>query len=140
MTKTVPPITTGAMPASRKIHLPGNLHDIRVPLREIAISGEAALQVYDASGPYTDPAVQIDVARGLADTRGRWLQDRGEVAPYSARQVTDADNGFAAGARLTPAFAHQRPPLRATRGQAVTQLAYARGGVITPEIEYVAIR
>ena len=138
--KIAPAITTGALPASRKIHIPGTLHEIRVPLREIAISNEAALAVYDSSGPYTDPAAQIDIARGLADVRGNWLQARGDVAPYAGRAVLPADNGFATGARLTPAFPHQRDPLRATGGRAVTQLAYARAGIITPEMEFVAIR
>ena len=133
-------ITTGALPASRKIHIAGSLHDIRVPLREIAISGEAPLTLYDASGPYTDPAVQIDIARGLADVRGDWLLRRGDVAPCAARPVQPADNGFATGARLTPAFPVQPEPLRATDGRAVTQLAYARAGLITPEMEFVAIR
>lgn len=138
--KIAPAITTGALPASRKIHIPGTLHDIRVPLREIAVSNEAALAVYDSSGPYTDPAEQIDIARGLADVRGTWALARGDVAPYAGRAVLPADNGFATGARLTPAFPHQRDPLRATGGRAVTQLAYARAGVITPEMEFVAIR
>jgi len=133
-------ITTGALPASRKIHLSGQLHNIRVPLREITISSEAPLSIYDSSGPYTDPAVQVDIAKGLADMRGDWLRQRGDVETYPGRTVTAADNGFAQGARLTPAFPLQRPPLRATGGRAVTQLAYARAGLITPEMEFVAIR
>ena len=64
-TKIVPAITTGALPASKKIHVAGVLHDIRVPMREIAISNEEPITVYDSSGPYTDDAVQIDIAKGL---------------------------------------------------------------------------
>jgi phosphomethylpyrimidine synthase len=137
---TKPTITTGALPGSRKIWLPGSLHDIRVPLRQIAVSGEPPLTVYDSSGPYTDPAATIAIASGLPDARGTWLQARGDVAAYDGRAVTEADNGFASGARLTPAFPVQRRPLRAVGGRAVTQLAYARAGVITPEMEFVAIR
>lgn len=133
-------ITTGALPASSKIHIAGTLHDIRVPLRQIAVTGEAPLNVYDSSGPYTDAAVAVEIAKGLADVRGLWLQRRGDVAAYPARAVQPADNGFVDGARLTPAFPHQREPLRATEGRAVTQLAYARAGIITPEMEFVAIR
>ncbi|MBC9246356.1 phosphomethylpyrimidine synthase ThiC [Paracoccus sp. 11-3] len=140
MNKPVPAITTGALPASRKIHLPGQMHDIRVPMREIAISNEDPLRVYDSSGPYTDPDCQTDIARGLADLRGDWLITRGDVEAYTGRKVIPADNGFAEGKRLTPAFPIQRPPLRAVNGRAVTQLAYARAGIITPEMEFVAIR
>ena len=134
-----PRITTGAMPASTKIHLQGELHDIRVPMRQIALTGEDALTVYDSSGPYTDPQTDTDIARGLPRTRAEWQLTRGDVEAYEARAVTSADNGFAEGSRLTPAFPIQHPPLRATKG-AVTQLSYARAGIITPEMEYVAIR
>jgi phosphomethylpyrimidine synthase len=140
MKTSVPPITTGALSGSRKIHVAGALHDICVPMREIAVTGEAALTVYDSSGPYTDSRLQIDIAKGLADVRGQWLQQRGDVAAYNGRAVTAADNGFAESARLTPAFPAQRDPLRATGDRAVTQLAYARAGIITPEMEFVAIR
>jgi phosphomethylpyrimidine synthase len=140
MKDTIPAITTGALPASRKVYVTGATHDIRVPLREIGISNEAPLTVYDSSGPYTDPAAQIDIAQGLPDVRGGWLQARGDVESYTGRAVTEADNGFATGARLTPAFPVQRAPLRATGDRAVTQLAYARAGIITPEMEFVALR
>ncbi|WP_287884842.1 MULTISPECIES: phosphomethylpyrimidine synthase ThiC [Paracoccus] len=140
MSQTIPQITTGPLPGSRKIHVPGSLHDIRVPMREIAVSNEPPLVVYDSSGPYTDAAVQADIARGLPDLRGDWQLRRGDVAPYPGRQVTAADNGFAEGARLTPAFPLRRDPLRAAAGRAVTQLAYARAGIVTPEMEFAAIR
>lgn len=133
-------ITTGALPGSSKVHVAGTLHDIRIPLRQITVTGEAPLNVYDSSGPYTDAAVSVEIAKGLPDVRGLWLHQRGDVEPYPARAVLPADNGFVEGARLTPAFPHQRDPLRATQGRAVTQLAYARAGIITPEMEFVAIR
>ncbi|MGR3441806.1 phosphomethylpyrimidine synthase ThiC, partial [Salipiger abyssi] len=140
MKDTVPTITTGALPASRKLYVTGDTHDIRVPMREIVVTDEAPLTVYDSSGPYTDPAADIDIASGLPETRGGWLQARGDVEEYEGREITDADNGFASGARLTPAFPVRRAPLRATGDRAVTQLAYARAGIVTPEMEFVAIR
>ncbi|MEF9605461.1 phosphomethylpyrimidine synthase ThiC, partial [Paracoccus sp. PXZ] len=72
MSQTIPQITTGPLPGSRKIHLPGSLHAIRVPMREIAVSNEPPLVVYDSSGPYTDAAMRTDIARGLPDLRGDW--------------------------------------------------------------------
>ncbi len=136
-----PRITTGALPASCKTHIPGQIHDIRVPMRQIHVGGgEAPVSVYDSSGPYTDPAAVTDIAAGLTPSRGAWLRERGDVEQYAGRAVTAADNGFAEGARLVPEFPVRRQPLRATGGRAVTQMAYARAGIVTPEMEYVAIR
>ncbi|OWV37163.1 phosphomethylpyrimidine synthase ThiC [Mameliella alba] len=140
MNAKTPQITTGPLPASTKIHVPGQVHDIRVPMRCIAMSNESPVTVYDSSGPYTDPAVSIDIAKGLAAVRSQWQIARGDLQEYEGRHVTSADNGFAEGARLTPAFPIARKPLRATDDKAVTQLAYARAGVVTPEMEFVAIR
>ncbi len=140
MTAPTPTITTGPLPASRKVFARGRLHDIRVPMREIAVSNEDPLTVYDSSGPYTDPGARIDIAGGLGDRRGDWLLRRGDVERYAARAVTAADNGFVERARLTPAFPVAHPPLRAVGDRAVTQLAYARAGIVTPEMEFVAIR
>ncbi len=132
------------LPASRKIYKPGQLHPaLRVPMREIALqpsAGEGAVTVYDASGPYTDPAATIDIARGLPRTRTPWILARGDVEAYAGRRVLPLDNGLAAGGRPAPEFPVQRAPLRARSDRAVTQLAYARAGVITPEMEYIAIR
>ncbi|SET34265.1 phosphomethylpyrimidine synthase ThiC [Paracoccus homiensis] len=140
MKDTAPAITTGPLPASRKIHVAGQQHDIRVPMREIAISNEDPLVVYDSSGPYTDPQIDIDIAKGLPPMRGGWQHQRGDIEAYDGREVTDADNGFAKGDRLTPAFPLRHRPMRAKGDRAVTQLAYARAGIITPEMEFVAIR
>ena len=140
MNAFIPAITTGPLPASSKVHVQGTLHDIQVPLRQIEVSDECPLNVYDSSGPYTDTAISIDIARGLADSRGDWLRSRGDVEEYDGRTITAADNGFAEGERLTPAFPNQRRPLRAVGDRAVTQMAYARAGIITPEMEFVAIR
>ncbi|GEM17008.1 phosphomethylpyrimidine synthase ThiC [Gluconobacter oxydans] len=140
MNASIPAITTGPLPASSKVHVQGTLHDIKVPMRQIEVSDECPLNVYDSSGPYTDTAISIDIAKGLADSRGDWLRRRDDVEEYDGRTITAADNGFAEGDRLTPAFPNQRRPLRAVGDRAVTQLAYARAGVITPEMEFVAIR
>ncbi|MEP0156095.1 phosphomethylpyrimidine synthase ThiC [Pseudophaeobacter sp.] len=142
--KITPKVTTGALPASRKIYVPGEIHaDIRVPMREISThptAGEAPLPVYDSSGPYTDPDQQTDIRQGLAQLRRSWILARGDVEEYQGRAITDADNGFVAGDRLTPEFPVKPAPLRAKDGKAVTQLTYARAGIITPEMEFIAIR
>jgi phosphomethylpyrimidine synthase len=144
MTTPTPQITRGCLPASRKIHVNGVLHpDIRVPMREISVhptAGEPPLPVYDSSGPYTDPAVETEITKGLAPLRRAWIEARGDVEEYHGRDVKPEDNGFAEGERLTPEFPAIRPPLRGMDGKAVTQLAYARAGIVTPEMEFIAIR
>ena len=139
-----PKITTGALPASRKIYVAGEMHEgIRVPMREIAThptAGEAPLPVYDSSGPYTDPDVVTDIRDGLAPLRAAWIKARGDVEAYTGRDVTAADNGFVEGDRLVPEFPVKPAPLRGVNDAAPTQLAYARAGIITPEMEFVAIR
>ncbi|TMV85730.1 phosphomethylpyrimidine synthase ThiC, partial [Thioclava sp. BHET1] len=142
--RTTPNVTTGPLPASSKIWKAGVLHpEIRVPMREIAVhpsAGEPGVTVYDSSGPYTDPASAIDIAKGLARPRAAWVTGRGDVESYTGRVVTAADNGYAEGTRLVPEFPVRHAPLRAKDGAAVTQLAYARAGIVTPEMEFVAIR
>ncbi|MGE6781891.1 phosphomethylpyrimidine synthase ThiC [Ensifer adhaerens] len=137
-------VTQGPLPASRKIHKPGVLHpDIRVPMREIALhptSGEPPVTVYDSSGAYTADDAEISIEAGLPRLRRNWIVARGDVETYEGRIVRPEDNGFATGDRLTPTFPFQHVPLKATGGRAVTQLAYARAGIITPEMEFVAIR
>jgi phosphomethylpyrimidine synthase len=137
-------VTEGPLPASHKIYATGKLHpDIRVPLREIALhptSGEPPVTVYDSSGPYTDPAIEKSVDRGLPRLREGWIHARGDVESYGGRRVMAADNGFVSADRLTPEFPIRNRPLRAIDGKAVTQLAYARAGIITPEMEFIAIR
>ena len=137
-------VVSEPLPASRKVYKSGALHEgLRVPMREIALhpsAGEAPLTVYDPSGPYTDPAVTIDINHGLPRTRAPWIAARGDVESYAGRQVTPLDNGLTAGAKAAPRFPVRREPLRARGRAAVTQLAYARAGIITPEMEYVALR
>jgi phosphomethylpyrimidine synthase len=139
--KTIP---TGERPGSRKVYQPGALHpDIRVPFREVAVhpsAGEPALTIYDPSGPYTDPAATIDIEKGLARPRDAWVLARGDVETVEPRAVKPEDNGGAAGKHLAPQFQTDRRPFRAKGGAAVTQLEYARRGIVTPEMEFVAIR
>ena len=144
---TKPPkisVTTGPLPASRKIYVNGERYDdIRVPMREIDLhetAKEPPLRVYDPSGPYSDPAVAIAIDSGLAPLREPWIQARGDVEEYAGRGLQPEDNGFVGADKAVPAFPGKRTPLRAKNGRAATQLAYARAGVVTAEMEFIAIR
>ncbi|WP_064696773.1 phosphomethylpyrimidine synthase ThiC [Rhizobium aegyptiacum] len=142
--KLTPVVTTGPLPASTKITKPGTLYpDLRVPMREISVhptSGELPVTVYDSSGPYTDPDYTVSIDAGLPRLRESWIRARGDVEPYEGRVVKPEDNGFVTGERLTPEFPIRNTPLKAKTGGAVTQLAYARAGIVTPEMEFIAIR
>ncbi len=136
-------------PRSQKIYVQGSRPDIRVPMREISLDvtptdfgGEinAPVTVYDTSGPYTDPNVTIDVRKGLADVRSAWIEDRGDTeklpgltSEFGQRRLNDAELS-------AMRFAHVRNPRRAKAGHNVSQMHYAKKGIITPEMEYVAIR
>ncbi|MEF2071941.1 phosphomethylpyrimidine synthase ThiC [Consotaella aegiceratis] len=141
---TAPQVTTGPLPASSKVFIPGSIHpDVRVPMRRIALhptADEPPLAVYDSSGPYTDLGAEITIESGLPALRRAWIEARGDVERYPGRTVAPADNGFVSEQARTPAFSIQRPPLRAKGGRAVTQMAYARAGIVTPEMEFAAIR
>ncbi len=144
MNAITPTATEGPLPASRKVYQSGTLHPyVRVPMREISVhptSGEQPVTVYDSSGPYTDPNIKIDIAKGLSRHRETWLEAVGDVEGYEGRHVKPEDNGFVTGDKLTPEFPVRNQPFRAKDGKAVTQLAYARAGIITPEMEFIAIR
>ena len=137
-------VTTGSLPASEKVYVKGTIHpDIRVPMRAISVhesANEAPLNVYDTSGPYTDPDATIDIVGGLHRLREPWIKGRGDVEEYAGRDVKPEDNGGATGDKLVQEFPAKKKPLRAKDGKAVTQIAYARAGIITPEMEYIAIR
>jgi phosphomethylpyrimidine synthase len=141
-----PQVTTGPFPSSRKVHVPGSRHpEIRVALREIDLepsANEPAVRVYDTSGAYSDPAQTTDIHQGLAELRRSWILARGDVEETPGREIKPEDNGLRRGEDSNvPVFDRgRRRVLRAKPGQSVTQLAYARAGVITPEMEYVAIR
>ena len=136
-------VTTGALPASRKVFAtPDSAPDIRVPLREIVLtegSGEPPLPVYDTSGPYTDPNVVIDVEKGLSRVRQAWVMERGGVEAYSGREIKPEDNGNA-GRHLARAFPVANQPLRGVGDAPITQYEFARAGIITKEMIYVATR
>ncbi len=149
-------ITRDPFPASKKIFRPGKLHpDIRVAMREISLSPtkvhgigaekgdsreNAPVVVYDTSGPFTDPAIAIDVRQGLPALRAEWIRKRGDVeemqgpsSGYGKERLADTDLDAIR-------FPSPRKPLRAKGNAAVTQFEYARQGIITPEMEYIAIR
>ncbi|HEX4196046.1 MAG TPA: phosphomethylpyrimidine synthase ThiC [Caulobacteraceae bacterium] len=137
-------IPTGERPGSRKVYAPGVLFPcLRVPFREVAVhpsAGEPPVTLYDPSGPYTDPNATIDIDKGLPRPREAWVKARGDVEETQPRAVRPEDNGGAKGKYLAPEFKSDRRPLRAKAAAMVTQLEYARAGVITAEMEYVAIR
>jgi len=137
-------IPTGERPGSRRVWAEGTLHPcVRVPFREIAVhpsSGEPPLTLYDTAGPYGDPTARIDIEQGLPRQRDAWVWGRGDVEEVAARAVKPEDNGHARGKHLARQFQTDRRPFRAKAGAAVTQFQYARAGIVTPEMEYVAIR
>jgi phosphomethylpyrimidine synthase len=139
-------IPTGERPGSRKVYAAGEMFpDLRVPFREVAVhpsANEPPVTIYDPSGPYTDPTANIDIRQGLARTREPFVVARGDVDVVAdPRQVRPEDNGGATGAHLAPQFSDgERKVYRGRNGARVTQLEYARAGVITAEMEYVAIR
>src|SRR6516165_4968447 len=139
-----PKVTTGALPASRKIYArPESAPDLRVPVREIALTeaaGEPSVPVYDPSGPFTDPDVTIDVERGLPRTRTQWVRERGGVEEYEGRPILSVDNGNVSGKHLARDFPSTHRPLRGAAGSALTQLEWAHAGVVTKEMIYVAER
>ncbi len=137
------------LPQSSKIYVTGSRPDLRVPMREISQSDTPAafgaepnlpITVYDTSGPYTDPNVRIDIRKGLPPLRIHWIDERGDT-----EQLSGPSSGFGRDRLADAATAHmrfelQRAPRRAKAGANVTQMHYARRGIITPEMEYVAIR
>ena len=153
------------LPASTRVYVEGALHpEIRVPMREIELaptknfSGElepnAPVRVYDCSGPWGDPDFEGDSSEGLPALRQSWIEKRCDVASYEGREVQPMDNGYLSGKHAEYASnsernrliefpglkGKKRKPLRASTGHPVTQLWYARQGIITPEMEFIAIR
>ncbi|PSC05385.1 phosphomethylpyrimidine synthase ThiC [Alsobacter soli] len=137
-------VTTGPLPASRKIYAaaPG-APQIRVPLREIAVSAGASeppVRVYDASGPYTDPEAVIDLSAGLPEVRSAWLSRRAGLVAAHPRAVKPEDNGSVSPDRLVPPCPARRQVLAGQPGAPVTQYEFARAGIVTEEMAYVAAR
>src|SRR5690242_2609616 len=138
-------VTTGPIRGSRKIYVEGR-GGIRVALRQVELeptSGEPPVRLYDTSGPYTDPDARIDIMAGLPELRRDWIRGRGDVEEVRQRDVRPEDNGQLGPDRsggVAPFPNVRRRVLRAKAGQNVSQMHYARKGIITPEMEYVAIR
>ncbi|ASD28553.1 phosphomethylpyrimidine synthase ThiC [Brevundimonas diminuta] len=137
---------TGPRAGGQKVYVAGELFpDIRVPFREVAVhpsANEPPVTMYDSSGPYTDPSVTIDIKKGLPKVKSSWQLDRGDIAPVAnPREVKPEDNGHASGKHLAPRFdTSNHQVFKGVEGRPVTQYEYARAGIITPEMEYVAIR
>jgi len=151
-------LSTTQFPSSRKVYITGRHPQIRVPMREIVQSPTPAslggeenppLRVYDTSGPHTDPNVMIDIRKGLPPLRRSWILERDDVEEYQQQdpfQSTERRSSSQVGQRTSATYARQHAgdfthqPLRARADQAVTQLSYAKRGMITPEMEFIAIR
>ncbi len=130
-------ISRGPLPGSRKLYVDG------VPFREVPLDGgEAPVRLYDTSGPYTDDSVAIDIEKGLAAKRRDWILARGDVEEYEGRARKPEDDGLKRGELLSvPQFNRAGlKPLRAKPGRNVTQLHYARQGIVTQEMRYIAAR
>lgn len=133
-------ITRQPLPASSKVYIAHpQFSDIRVPMREIALTNGEHVRLYDTSGAYTDPTADIDVNLGLPTLRDGWLDARGDTERYQGREVRPSDDGAQG---IAPLFNPelQRQPRRAKSGANVSQMHYARRGIITPEMEYIAMR
>ncbi|TAN53379.1 MAG: phosphomethylpyrimidine synthase ThiC, partial [Methylococcaceae bacterium] len=151
----IPPASVGKtlsitpFPASEKVYVTGSRADLRVPFRKVSLAdtqlsagveSNPPVYLYDTSGPYTDPTVRIDLKQGLPALRQGWIEDRGDTerltgpsSLYGRQRQNDA-------ALADMRFEHIRNPLRAKPGCNVSQMHYARRGIITPEMEYIAIR
>ncbi len=140
-------ITRDPFPNSKKIYVDGKIHDIKVAMREVGTddslsdtpgADKFSITLYDTSGPYTDPDVDIDVHRGLPPLREKWIREREDVSELPdfssefARKRLERVNGIT--------FGNIRKPLCATPSRNVTQMHYAKKGIVTPEMEYIAIR
>src|SRR5690349_526234 len=159
------PHSSEQLPASNKIYVEGTVHkDVRVPMREITVTPTKSytgrvevndpVRVYDCSGPWGDPNFTGTVEEGLPALRAEWIRARGDVEEYDGREVKPQDNGYLSGKHAEFASqaernrlvefpglkSNRRRTLRAKVGKVVTQLAYARAGIITPEMEFIALR
>ncbi|MEI6685982.1 MAG: phosphomethylpyrimidine synthase ThiC [Planctomycetota bacterium] len=163
--ETNEPHSSEQLPNSRRVYLQGQIHaDVQVPVREItvsetksytgAVTANEPVRVYDCSGPWGDPTFAGKSDEGLPALRSKWIQARGDVQEYDGREVKPMDNGYLSGKHAEFAskaeknrlvefpglLGQRRRPIRASKGQPVTQLWYAKQGIITPEMEFIAIR
>ncbi|MCB0335796.1 MAG: phosphomethylpyrimidine synthase ThiC, partial [Bdellovibrionales bacterium] len=143
-------ITREPFPRSKKVYVQGVLHDIQVAMREIELDDEVTasdgsvkkmvLPVYDTSGPYSDLDVEIDIYQGLAPLRASWIEARGDVEELKGASSVFAKQKEFEHKDATHIFRNKRKPWRAKKGANVTQMYYAKKGIITPEMEYISIR
>ena len=137
-------VTTGPFSAGAKVHSsPPGHDDVRVPFREISLSegaGEDSFRVYDTSGPYTDAGADIDVERGLPRLREPWARERGGVEGYEGREIRPEDDGNVAESKRAKEFAQAHQPMKRAGSGPLTQLEFARAGIITKEMAFVAHR
>lgn len=146
-------IQSGFYPSSKKIFVPGTIHDIKVAMREVAVGPTVTrsfgieelkpnpvVTLYDTSGPYTDPSVEIDITKGLPRIREQWIRDRNDVDELTDFTAAYSNERLADEKLDSLRFDHIRKPFRAKKGCNVSQMHYARKGIITPEMEYIAIR
>ena len=137
-------VENSPIPGSHKVYQSSErFPDIRVPFREVRVhasANEAPLTLYDSSGPYTDETFTPDIEKGLPRLRETWITARGDVEYIEAREVKPEDNGNVSAGALAPQFPNLPKVLRARDGQSVTQFEYARRGIVTPEMEFIAIR
>jgi len=155
----IDPLTDQSLPNSRRVYVAGRQPGVRVPFREIdqsptrnfknELEENPAVRVYETAGPYGDPSVRTDVREGLEPLRREWIVGRGDVEEYEGRSLQPIDDGYLTFAaaqtardkgRLEDFPTLRRTPLRAKKGSCVTQMHYARRGIITPEMEFIAIR
>jgi phosphomethylpyrimidine synthase len=142
-----------SFPGSKKVYVEGSRPDIQVPMREISLSPTETMfgkeenkpvRVYDTSGPYTDPNYEVDLKKGLPKLRRKWILERGDVEEYLGRSVKPEDDGYRseeeANSKIEIFPNINKRPLRAKKGRNVTQMHYAKKGIITPEMEFIAIR
>ncbi|AJH18860.1 phosphomethylpyrimidine synthase ThiC [Bacillus mycoides] len=135
-----------SLPGSKKVYVDGTREGMKVPMREIEQSDTNGVQnppirVYDTSGPYTDPEYKVELEKGIPTPRHSWTLGRGDVEAYEGREIKPEDDGVKVASKHTPVFPQMdRKPLRAKQGANVSQMHYARNGIITSEMEYVAIR
>ena len=137
-------VTSGPIRGGEKVYVQSEIEpSVRVPMRKITLhpsAKEEPVMTYDCSGPYTDPNVKIDIYKGLPPVRTQWIEGRGDVERYEGRAIKPEDNGNASEKYLAPEFPVKHKPLRARKGANVSQMHYAKKGIITPEMEYIAIR
>lgn len=134
-----------SLPGSEKVFVRGSRPDVQVPMREIKLSPTNELEnepvrVYDTSGPYTACDYEVDVEKGIPAPRYAWIVERGDVEEYEGREIKPEDDGYKGTSQASVFPGLSRKPLRAKPGKNVTQMHYARKGIITPEMEFVAIR